>query len=192
MREAALVAGARVVPIIQDIANRSGALFGGSTKRKIAIAAGVGMLVVLVSVIFYEPKRPTLPSPQDTNIHGISAQITKCNRAKGVLTIDIQFINQRENAYKIRFVDGSNYDQYSLVASGKRYLILLDADKVPMATPLNYGCYPKCQVLDVKIEAGGSYTFWAMYPAPPADVKSITFYTPFTRPFDDVPIADSR
>lgn len=191
-RETVSVVGARVLPIIQGIANRSRTWFGGSMKRKMAIAAGVGVLVVLVTVIFYRPERPTAPIPQDTNIPGIAAQITKCNRAKGVLTIYIEFVNNKEEAYEIKLVNGGNYNQYSVVASGKRYFILLDADKVPMATPLNSYCYPQCQNLQVKIGGGGSYTFWGMYPAPPNDVKSVIFYTPFSRPFVDVPITDSR
>lgn len=143
-------------------------------------------------MIFYRHERPTAPIPQNTNIPGIAAQITKCNRAKGTLTIYIEFVNNKEEEYEIKLVNGSNYNQYSVVASGKRYFILPDADKVPMATPLNSYCYPNCQNLQVKIGGGGSYTFWAMYPAPPDDVKSIIFYTPFSRPFVDVPITDSR
>jgi hypothetical protein len=157
-----------------------------------AIAAGVGVLTVLAAVIFYRPERPTPPIRQDTNIPEIAAQITKCNRAKGVLTIYIEFVNNKEEAYEIKLVDGGNYNQYSVVSSGKRYFILLDADKVPMASPLNSFCYLRCQDLQVKIGGGGSYTFWAMYPAPPDEVKSIIFYTPFSRPFVDVPITDSR
>jgi len=37
---------------------------------------------------------------------------------------------------------------------------------------------------------GGSYQWYAKYPAPPASVKSLTFYTRWTPPFDDVPITD--
>ena len=191
LQRTAPVAGARILPIIQGIANRSRAWVGGFTKRKMAIAASVGVLAVLVAVIFNR-EGPTPPIPQDTNIPEIAAQITKCNRAKGVLTIYIEFVNNKEEAYEIRLVEGGKYNQYSVVASGKRYFILLDDDKVPMATPLNYSCYPKCTDLRVKIGGGGSYTFWAMYPAPPADVNSIIFYTPFSRPFVDVPITDYR
>jgi hypothetical protein len=200
LREAAPMVVARVLPIIQGIATRT--RVSGSTKRKMAIVAGVGVLVVLLAVIFYgslSDHRPMLPIRQDTNIQGIVAQITKCNRSKNVLTIDIQFVNTKEQAYKITFVGGGNYNQYNVIANGKRYFILLDADKVPMATPLNYtystciaSSANECKDLRVEIERGGSYTFWAMYPAPPAEVRSISFYTPFTRPFDDVPITDSR
>ena len=148
-----------------------------------AVLTGVGVLAVLLAVIFYGgDNRPTLPIRQDTNIQGLVAQITKCNRSKGVLTIDMQFLNITDKKFT------NNYDQYVVMANSKRYLILRDTDKLPLATPINYFGG------DVRVEVGGggSYTFWAMYPTPPAEVKSISFYTPFTRPFDDVPITDSR
>jgi hypothetical protein len=192
LRETTPVVGAGTLPSIQGIANRSKVWVGGSTKRKLAIAAGAGVLILLVMGIFYWHESPI---PQNTNIPDIAAQITKCNRAKGVLTIYIEFVNiNKKEAHEITLVHGRNYNQYSIAAGGKRYFILLDDAKVPMATPLNSECLviQWCQDLNVKIDGGGSYTFWAMYPAPPADVKSIIFYTPFSRPFVDVPITDSR
>ena len=90
LREAAPVVGSRILPIIQGIANQSKTWVGGSTKRKMAVLTGVGVLAVLLAVIFYGgDTRPTLPIRQDTNVQAIVAQITKCNRSKGVLTIDI-------------------------------------------------------------------------------------------------------
>ena len=45
--------------------------------------------------------------------------------------------------------------------------------------------------LDVDVsEIGGSYIWWAKYPAPPTAIKKISYYTPITPPFDDVPITE--
>jgi hypothetical protein len=125
LREAAPVVGSRILPIIQGIANQSRAWVGGSTKRKMAVLTGVGVLAVLLAVIFYGgDNRPTLPIRQDTNIQGIVAQITKCNRSKGVLTIDMQFLNITDKKSTITLVNNRNYDQYIVMANSKRYLIL--------------------------------------------------------------------
>jgi hypothetical protein len=106
LREAAPVVGSRILPIIQGIANQSRAWVGGSTKRKMAVLTGVGVLAVLLAVIFYGgDNRPTLPIRQDTNIQGIVAQITKCNRSKGVLTIDMQFLNITDKKSTITLVN---------------------------------------------------------------------------------------
>jgi hypothetical protein len=94
------VPGGRILPIIQDIANRSKAWVSGSTKRNLAIAAGVGMLAVLAAVIFYRPAQRTLPILQDTNIPEIAAQITKCTGSIAVLTIDIHFVNNKEKGLR--------------------------------------------------------------------------------------------
>jgi hypothetical protein len=40
------------------------------------------------------------------------------------------------------------------------------------------------------IAPGGPFTFWAKYPAPPANIKKFSFYWPLGSPFDDVPITD--
>ena len=42
----------------------------------------------------------------------------------------------------------------------------------------------------VSLKPGGSWLWWAKYPAPPAGVKKINYYTAHTAPFEDIPISD--
>jgi len=40
------------------------------------------------------------------------------------------------------------------------------------------------------LDKGGSFTWWAKYPAPPSEVKKVNCVTPLGAPFDDVPVSD--
>jgi hypothetical protein len=80
----------------------------------------------------------------------------------------MQFLNITDKKSTITLVNNRNYDQYIVMANSKRYLILRDTDKLPLATPINY-----FDEVRVEIGGGGSYTFWAMYPTPPAEVSRV-------------------
>ena len=122
---------------------------------------------------------------QDTNIGGFVADITECKRKNGVLTLKVRLRNTSDKKANIQPTDGyPAYDQYYLTAGDKKYFVLRDSEGVPLATDKSNG------YVIVDVEKGGSYTWWAKYPAPPADVTSVSFYTPFAAPFEDVPITD--
>jgi hypothetical protein len=128
---------------------------------------------------------------QDTNIKDVVAELMECKREEGVLTVRLRFRNTNKTEHKvIKFItrDNSNkdtYDAYYVTAGSKKYFVLRDTEKKPLAPQTNgYG-----GVLEVTIEKDGSYVWWAKYPAPPADVKKVTYYTPMTPPFDNVPIS---
>jgi hypothetical protein len=71
-------------------------------------------------------------------------------------------------------------DKFYLTAGAKKFLVLRDSGKVPLASPDDYATVAK----------GASYIWYAKFPAPPDEVKKISFYTPFTPPFENIPIAD--
>ncbi len=122
---------------------------------------------------------------QDTNIGGIVAEIVQCKRKEGVLTIKMRLRNTGDKKTGVSITDGgAAYDKYYLTAGDKKYFILRDTENVPLATQDN-GAY-----VNPDIEKGATFTWWAKYPAPPADVKSITFYTGISAPFEDLPITD--
>jgi hypothetical protein len=123
---------------------------------------------------------------QDTNVGGLVADITQCKRKDGVLTLKVRVRNTSSEKVNIYFTDGLRaYDKYYLTAGDKKYFVLRDTEDMPLATNENGSGYT-----NIDIEKGGSYTWWAKYPAPPADVTSVTFYTSFAPPFEDVPITD--
>ena len=42
-----------------------------------------------------------------------------------------------------------------------------------------------------ELDPGQSYTMWVKFPAPPAEVKSVTLQVPGVPPFEDLAIQDS-
>jgi hypothetical protein len=122
---------------------------------------------------------------QDSNVPGVSAEIIECKRKDNVLSIRMRFHNTSDAPVKFRAIAETNYDKYYVTAANKKYLVLRDTDKTPLAVAVNDG-----SSVSISLPKNGSYTWWAKYPAPPPEQKSITYYTPLTPPFEDVPISD--
>jgi hypothetical protein len=122
---------------------------------------------------------------QETNTAGVVAEFTECRRSEGVLNIRIRFRNT--GAGKVHFspIEGRNYDSYYVIAGSKKHFVLRDSDKTPLA-PTASGS----GVVSVDLDKGGTFLWWAKYPAPSADVKKITYVTPLGAPFENVPISD--
>jgi hypothetical protein len=124
---------------------------------------------------------------QDTNDTGVVAELTECSRKDGVLTVKVRLRNTSTANAAFTVVESeSDFSKFYVTAANKKYFILTDSEKVPLAPQLDAG-YPW---IKAKIAPGGSYQWYAKYPAPPASVKTITYYTRWTPPFDDVPITD--
>jgi hypothetical protein len=143
----------------------------------------------------FQPADPAAPSPavaaapaadqagviqtQETRYPGIVAELTECRRKEGVLNIKVRFRNTSDKPFHLNiYVDGGR-DKYYVTAKNKKYFILKDSDGVYLAADYDNWLPP-----------GGSFTWWAKYPAAPADIKKITLFTPITSPFEDAPITD--
>jgi hypothetical protein len=142
-----------------------------------------------------QPADPPAPSPtvaaapaaeqagviqtQETTYSGVVGELTECRRKEGVLNIKVRFRNAsgKDNALVSIFKDG--FEKVYVTAKNKKYFILKDSENAYLT--LEGGQW---------IKPGESFTWWAKYPAPPADIKKITLLTPITTPFDDVPITD--
>jgi hypothetical protein len=118
------------------------------------------------------------------NITGVNVQISQCSRKDGVITIQMVLRNNSGQMAQVTLIKGGNYDDYYFTAKNKKYFILRDAEDKPLASS------PGQYSLDVSLKQGNSWTWWAKYPAPPPEVKSITYYTPLTLPFEDLPVTD--
>jgi hypothetical protein len=129
-----------------------------------------------------------LSEAQDVNgVAGVVAEIMQCKRDSGVLSIRMRLRNTGDADVSLRVINRANYDQYYVTAGSKKYFILRDSEKTPLANPINTNDGVS---VGVTIPKGGTFTWFAKYQAPPADVKKVNYYTPITIPFEDIPITD--
>jgi hypothetical protein len=152
-------------------------------SKRFALVLGLA-LSLAGTAAFADPPAPVAST--DTNTSGVSADVVECKRKEGVLTLKIRLKNGNAGESKIDVIRNRNYDAYYLTAGSKKYFILRDSEKTPLAPETD----PSGGVT-ARMPAGGTYTWWAKFPAPPADVKSVNVYTPIAPPIDDVPISDA-
>jgi hypothetical protein len=122
---------------------------------------------------------------EDTNITGVVAEATECARKDGVLSIKVRLRNTGSAEQHFDIIWGHNYESYYVSAASKKYFILKDSEGTYLA--------PKADMfgrLSVLVGPGDQYTWWAKFPAPPAEVKTVTLYTPIAAPLEDIPITD--
>jgi hypothetical protein len=165
-----------------------GRLTGRPTGRAL-IAATMGLILLAATQLIGPVALADEPKPvtaaQDTNKPGLVAEIVECKREGGVLSIRMRLRNTSDKDIDESIIDGRNFHQYYVTAGAKKYLIMEDSEKVPLSTPAHSNGN-----LPVKIAKGASWIWWAKYTAPPPEVKNISYYTPLTAPFDNVPVSD--
>ncbi len=151
------------------------------------IACTLAALLVLAPLVRAQTPPPAAPlQTQESNVVGVVAELTECKRKDGVLTVKIRFRNTGAEKASFKLIDRRQYDELYATAGAKKYFVLRDSEKTPLAPPDDsFG------QLTVKLEPGAAWTWWAKYPAPPAEVQAINYYTSVTPPFDDVPITDN-
>lgn len=122
---------------------------------------------------------------QDTNSPGFAADLIEAKRSDGVLSIKVRVKNTGAKPTRFKFYNNRNIDAFYVQAESKKYFVLRDTEKEPLASAGNNN-----GSLEPEVKGGASYTWWAKYPAPPANIKKFSFYWPLGAPFDDVPITD--
>lgn len=122
----------------------------------------------------------------DVNHAGVIAEVSECKRSEGTLTVKIRLKNTSDKEVSFYIVSGGKYDHHYVTAAKKKYLILRDAEKQPLAPASN----PVGDV-GVRLPKGGQWTWWAKFPAPPAEVKKIEYTWPIGTPIDDIPCGDA-
>ena len=126
---------------------------------------------------------------QDTNASGVVAELMECKREDGVLTVRVRYRNTTDKKVRLSLIKDKKYDEYYVTAGGKKYLMMRDPQRKTLSPQDgSYGGYTGRVGAD--LDKGGVYQWWAKYPAPPAEVKKINYYTPLSAPFDNVPISD--
>lgn len=151
-----------------------------SHRRFSAVMVLTALLIPALSVQAGEPVLS-----QDTHIAGLVAELTECRREEGVMTVRLCFRNTTDREMNIKLINSRDYDTYYATAGNKKYFMLHDSEKNPLAPQADGG-----GSLRVSLVRGGTYIWWAKYPAPPDEVKKISYYTPLTPPFDNIEIKD--
>ena len=121
----------------------------------------------------------------ELDVQGVVADVIESARKEGVLTVRVRFRNTGDKPVKFLLAGAGRYDDNYLSAGNVKYTVIRDAKNYPVATPTDGGGW-----LEPKIAKGGSWNWWAKFPAPPADQKKYSLYLKVGPPIDDVPIID--
>jgi hypothetical protein len=113
---------------------------------------------------------------QESNVSGVSFEITEMRRKEGVLTVRVRLVNS--SATEGGFSLGRPGGTY-VTAGSKKFFVLKDTEGAELHGSRNQS-----------VPKGAAHTWWAKFPAPGPEVKKVNFYTEYTPPFEDIPIAD--
>jgi hypothetical protein len=131
------------------------------------------------------PASPASLASQETNWSGVVAEVTELRRKGNTLTAKVRFHNQggAEAEPDIHYNEVYVMD----LGAGKKYEVLKD-EKGNYIAGLRSGWNNRWYD---KVQPGQSATIWMKFPAPPADVKTVTLQVPGMPPFEDLPIQDT-
>ena len=122
---------------------------------------------------------------EDTKWSGVVAEVTEFRRKGNTLTAKVRFRNQGTAPADVEVLLPEVYVMDA--AAGKKYSVLKDENGAFIAA-LHPGW--KDRWYD-RISPGQEMVIWVKLPAPPPEVKAVTFQVPGVPPFDDLAIQDS-
>ena len=127
----------------------------------------------------------TVLASQETNWQGVVAEVTEFRRKGNTLTAKVRLRNQGSEKVSTEVI----YKEVYLMdlGAGKKYQALQD-EKGAYIADLRSGWNDRWYG---DLEPGQSHTMWVKFPAPPAEVKSVTLQVPGVPPFEDLAIQDS-
>ena len=127
----------------------------------------------------------TVLASQETNWQGVVAEVTEFRRKGNTLTAKVRLRNQGSEKIQPEVI----YKEVYLMdlGAGKKYQVLQD-EKGAYIAALKSGWNDRWYG---DLEPGQSHTMWVKFPAPPAEVKSVTLQVPGVPPFEDLAIQDS-
>ena len=123
----------------------------------------------------------TLPMKVDSDISGISLELTSVQRTGDTIMVRFKYISTRDKPTRIDNEAGQQVsDMYYVDAKNKKkYPIIKDTERKPLSSNLQY----------FEVGAGETKAGWAKFPAPPPDVTAISVYIPGAPPFENAPVA---
>lgn len=145
--------------------------------------------IVLAASAWIPTASAQAPKPQahDTNIEGVTAEVIEAVRKDGVLSLKLRLRNSGAKTASVSLVAGGNVGSHYLVAGNTKMMVLRDSKNTALMPPLN-----PVGDLHPSVSAGGSYLFWAKFPAPPADAKKVSYYSPIMPPIEDIAITEAK
>ena len=140
--------------------------------------------VLLSSAALAQAPAPAPLASQETNMAGVTAEVTEFRRRGNTLTAKIRLVNAGPAKVSIDMP----YDKAYLLdaAGGKKYEVLRDDDK-------NYIAAMGASYSDRywgSVDPGQKLTIWMKFPAPPPEVKVVTLQLDDMAPFDELAIQD--
>ena len=114
-------------------------------------------------------------------VPGVQVALTELRRTSGdTVTLRLQFRNTTDSDVSDSLFYGSNIASrtYLLDATRKKYAVLEDAEGQPV------GYVGQSST----IKPGAAVPAWVRFPAPPADITTVTVVVPGVPPFEDIAI----
>lgn len=127
---------------------------------------------------------PATVASQETNWPGIAADVTEFRRKGNTLTAKVVLRNHGTDQVQPEIIYKEVYVMD--LGGGKKYEVLRD-EKGAYIAALRSGWTDRWYD---SLEPAQSFTIWIKFPAPPADVRSLTLQLPGMPPFEDLPIQD--
>jgi hypothetical protein len=164
------------------------------SERRVVSVFALAMVAVLASAA------PAAAAPQgavqpvasvETNWPGVALDLVSVERKGSVLTVKWAVHNRGAAQQEVKFaLTGKEVTTYVVdEESGTKYYVLTDKEKHSVASMHEYLGGDTWGTSEY-IPAGESRRYWAKFPAPPAEVKTVTLFFTKAEPFEEVPITD--
>ncbi len=150
------------------------------------------MLVILTAVVLVAPwALAQAVATAQSNWDGVTIDLLSAQRKGSVLTLKWEARNTGSTEQEVRFgLVGDRVTTYVVdEESGTKYYALTDAEGHAIASASKFTEGSTYGVVD-KVPPGGTRLYWAKFPAPPAEVKTMTVLFSNAEPLEEVAITD--
>ncbi len=120
--------------------------------------------------------------------HGTAeAQVVEAVRQNGILTLKIRFgpVRAPGGGTDFHTLYGNPkkaQEEIAVVAGDRKYFLLTDADGMPLTPP--------DMMVKVTKDAPLAGTWWGKFPAPPAEIKTVSLTLPEVEAIENIPLSD--
>jgi hypothetical protein len=159
-----------------------------ATLSGAAIVALLALAALPAAPVDAASTQPLASAP--TNWDGVELALMAVERKGNVLTVKWAVTNGGDGRTSVRFGLTAKATSYLVdEENGTKYYVLTDQDGNALASEHDYIDGNTWGVTD-NLEPGATARYWAKFPAPPPEVKTLTVLFDQTEPFEEVPITD--